>query len=68
MSPCKPLNDQALMPLPIITIGVLITTTILLFSVITMFDNHPMKIETEIETVAAVLNQKIQSVDSFCFE
>ena len=68
MSPCKPLNDQALMPLPIITIGVLITTTILLFSVISIFDNHPMKIETELETIGSILNQKIQSVDTFCIE
>jgi len=68
MSPCKPLNDQALMPLPIITIGVLITTTILLFSVVSIFDNHPMKIETELETIGSILNQKIQSVDTFCFE
>jgi hypothetical protein len=68
MSPWKPLNNKAFMPIPHITIGVFIVSAFLVLAVFTIINDHPMKVDTRIATIATTLYQQIQSVDNAYYE
>jgi hypothetical protein len=56
------------MPLPLVTIGVFITTALLVFAVFTISNDHPMRIQTRLETISSSLHQRILTVDNAFYE
>lgn len=61
-------DNKAFMPLSLTTIALFITTAILLISIYSLIQDHPLKTKTELETISTSLHQKIQTVETSYYE